>query len=327
MAILKKRTSKRQLPEARGIERAPISSVIKNSSNSAPTLGSPTSQSITSSGSGTKAPSLTSTTTTSPAVTNKTSTTPTSITTSPSTYTKPTVAKNTASSSTTNKVMNALTGAALGVGAGALIDTITGKPTTNANATSVVNSTINNAINKVLPKNTPVPPKAGTTPSVPVTTPKSPYQYPKDPSGGTPYDDNGNLMPGWQLNENNDPVWVGVTTGQVPVSESLSQGEELVPDTPVTRGLGSATTDTSSDGTPQYFQDDQGNYYTMNADGGYDFFASSDGTIPIDYSNQDTNLAENTWTDPDTGAVWTLSSDGEWNTDFNYDDYFASQVQ
>jgi hypothetical protein len=32
--------------------------------------------------------------------------------------------------------------------------------------------------------------------------------YPKSPSGGTPYDDNGNLMPGWSYDENNNPVWV-----------------------------------------------------------------------------------------------------------------------
>lgn len=35
------------------------------------------------------------------------------------------------------------------------------------------------------------------------------YQYPVGPNGQTPYDDNGNLNPGWTLNENNDPVYVG----------------------------------------------------------------------------------------------------------------------
>lgn len=35
------------------------------------------------------------------------------------------------------------------------------------------------------------------------------YQYPVGPNGQTPYDDNGNLNPGWALNENNDPVYVG----------------------------------------------------------------------------------------------------------------------
>ena len=37
--------------------------------------------------------------------------------------------------------------------------------------------------------------------------------YPTAPGGGSPYDDEGNLMPGWGLSETNDPVWVG--TGYV----------------------------------------------------------------------------------------------------------------
>ena len=32
--------------------------------------------------------------------------------------------------------------------------------------------------------------------------------YPSSPGGGTPYDDQGNLMPGWSYDENNNPVWV-----------------------------------------------------------------------------------------------------------------------
>jgi hypothetical protein len=36
------------------------------------------------------------------------------------------------------------------------------------------------------------------------------YQYPVGPNGETPYDDNGNLNPGWTLDENNNPVYVGV---------------------------------------------------------------------------------------------------------------------
>ena len=33
-------------------------------------------------------------------------------------------------------------------------------------------------------------------------------QYPTAPGGGSPYDDTGNLMPGWSYDENNNPVWV-----------------------------------------------------------------------------------------------------------------------
>lgn len=32
--------------------------------------------------------------------------------------------------------------------------------------------------------------------------------YPTAPGGSTPYDDDGNLMPGWSYDENNNPVWV-----------------------------------------------------------------------------------------------------------------------
>lgn len=35
------------------------------------------------------------------------------------------------------------------------------------------------------------------------------YQYPVGPNGQTPYDDDGNLNPGWTLDENNNPVYVG----------------------------------------------------------------------------------------------------------------------
>jgi hypothetical protein len=116
----------------------------------------------------------------------------------------------------------------------------------------------------------------------------------------------------------------------------------------ITRGLGSVTGDTTvadgadaidtdavddtvvagGDGIPEYYQDDDGNYYTMNADGGYDLAYYSDGSLPEDDTllsgDGDTALADNTWTDEDTGAVWTMASDGSWDTDFNYDDYWAS---
>lgn len=35
------------------------------------------------------------------------------------------------------------------------------------------------------------------------------YQYPSGPGGSTPYDDEGNLNPGWTLDEDNNPVYVG----------------------------------------------------------------------------------------------------------------------
>ena len=35
------------------------------------------------------------------------------------------------------------------------------------------------------------------------------YQYPSGPNGSTPYDDEGNINPGWTLDEDNNPVYVG----------------------------------------------------------------------------------------------------------------------
>jgi len=127
MAILKKRTSSKQLPEARGLERAPLDSVIRNL-NSAPSLtgrdsssitsggGSGGSNSITSSGGAgafapntstnrpvlttgtTTKPTLTSTTkpaTTKPTTTTRPITTKPSVTTKPAVTTKPTTTKPT----------------------------------------------------------------------------------------------------------------------------------------------------------------------------------------------------------------------------------------
>ena len=154
MAILKKRTSSKQIPEARALNRAPLSSVIQGvkkapsiSGGSSPVSGgsssvsddlSPASggsSSITSAGSGsrpftsTSTGNLTSTTGSKPAVTNTTSKTPTSITTSPSTVPKQTVKpKTTNPNSVTSKVVNALSGAALGAGTKLLVDKFSSKP-------------------------------------------------------------------------------------------------------------------------------------------------------------------------------------------------------
>lgn len=42
-----------------------------------------------------------------------------------------------------------------------------------------------------------------------------PPVYSTGESGGVPYDDDGNLMPGYQLDENNNPVWAGVNNSGV----------------------------------------------------------------------------------------------------------------
>jgi hypothetical protein len=236
--------------------------------------------------------------------------------------------------------MNALTGAALGVGAGALINKVTGKPTTNANATTpaisgAVQKATDAAVAKArsLIKSNPTSVIKNPTTGLPTGTGfgNEKTEYTTDSLGNTykTMPDGTSVL--YRAKEVPEDTSV-YPPNMVAVEDSLSPNETLVKDEAPTRGLGSTTADAPSDGTPQYFQDDQGNYYTMNAYGEYDFVASADGTIPTDYSNQDNNLAENldenlaenTWTDPDSGAVWTLSENGEWNTDFNYDDYFAN---
>jgi hypothetical protein len=282
MAILKKRTSKEQLPKAKGIERKPLNSVVKNSSNKL---------------------------TTTPAISNKTSTSPTSITTSPSTTTKPTITKTPTSSSTSSKVVNALTGAALGVGAGALINKVTGKPVTNANATTpiisgaakpiisgAVQKATDAAVNKAkeLIKSNPTSVVKNPTTGLPTGTGfgNEKTEYTTDSLGNTykTMPDGTSVL--YRAKEVPEDTSV-YPPNMVSVEDSLSPNETLVKDEAPTRGLGSTTADASNDGTPQYFQDDQGNYYTMNAYGEYDFVASADGTVPTDYSNQDDNLAEN----------------------------------
>ena len=118
------------------------------------------------------------------------------------------------------------------------------------------------------------------------------------------------------LNENFDVV------GSTPSDSAGGDGE-------ISADLNGGTEDTVvADGGSEFFQDDAGNYYTMNADGGYDLAYYADGSLPDDALNSgsdDIAYADNTYTDPDTGAVWTLADNGEWNTDFNYDDYYASQ--
>jgi hypothetical protein len=50
------------------------------------------------------------------------------------------------------------------------------------------------------------------------------YATDQSQATGVPYDEEGNLMPGYELNENNDPVWIGVNTaGSSPPNSSTIQ--------------------------------------------------------------------------------------------------------
>lgn len=148
------------------------------------------------------------------------------------------------------------------------------------------------------------------------------YQYPTNPSGGTPYDDEGNLMPGWQLDENNNPVWVGypdsgtsgVTggTGDASGTRSIAgTGGDTTGDTTV------ASTDGMTDLGEGYYQDASGNIYSASGDLMYTVGANGEYFDPngelIYDPNADTAVADNTWTDPDTGQVWNMAEDGTWS--------------
>lgn len=64
---------------------------------------------------------------------------------------------------------------------------------------------------------------------------------------GPAYDDNGNLMPGWSLDEDNNPVWVGNNAdGSIFVEPDTVASSQAT-----TRGLSSAKEDTNSQATQQ----------------------------------------------------------------------------
>ena len=299
-----------------------------------------------------------------PTVTNKTTTTPTTKTTPTSVVKKPTVTPTkTNTNSTANKVTNALTGAVLGAGTKLIYDKITGKPVVKP-PTGGTPKPPSGGTPKPPAGGTPKPPAGGTpkppaggTPKPPATS-KPPASVVKPPVGGgsifaddlykgTPADPSLGLPEGAIDNgdgtytvggttysmENNSVLYTTDEDGKITVADGVSEGETVVADgTGTTRGLGgnnanaSDTEDTTvADAT--YYQDDEGNYYTMNDDGGYDLAYYADGSEYTDTytdGSGDTTVADNTYTDPDTGAVWTMADNGEWNTDFNYDDYYAS---
>jgi hypothetical protein len=89
-----------------------------------------------------------------------------------------------------------------------------------------------------------------------------------------------------------------------------------------TRGLGGntetpTTDDTTGGNDAQYFQDEDGNIYVMNADGEYDLYRAAEvDEFPEDGSSEgDTYFAGDIWEDPDTGEVWTLGDGGMWTLD------------
>jgi hypothetical protein len=105
-------------------------------------------------------------------------------------------------------------------------------------------------------------------------------------------------MPGWQLTENNDPVWVG-SNDATPTGTTRSIGDTTV-----------ASTDGMNDIGDGYFEDSNGNIYT--ADGNL-FATKGDDGYSLYEEEDTTHFADNTYTDPDTNEVWNLADDGTWN--------------
>ena len=126
--------------------------------------------------------------------------------------------------------------------------------------------------------------------------------------------------------ENDSILYSTDTDGKIDVFENSTDttvagggdSSEETTDGGGTRGLGGTTTGsndvtededtTVADGSEaEYFQDELGNIYTQNEDGSYELYSDVSGG-----SEEDTSVADNTWTDPDTGDVWTLGDGGSW---------------
>jgi hypothetical protein len=158
MAILKKRTSSKQIPDAKALTRAPLSSVINGVGNT-PNVTSGGAGSITSgtgsTGGGSNTPSITNIgtgTSSKPSITNNaSSTTKPTLTTSTTGAPRQTLTSATKPSSSTSKgITNALTGAAIGAGTKLLIDKFSSKPNVSKTPTQVAaeKKAINTSVSK-----------------------------------------------------------------------------------------------------------------------------------------------------------------------------------
>lgn len=373
MAILKKRTSSRQLPEARGVERAPLDSIIRGVGN-APSISGGRPSSITSAGGAggsnaitasggsgrpftstftnpaTTKPTLTSKTsstpkttlapktslttktsstpkttlapkttltskttpTTKPTITNKTTTTPTTKTTTGTNTVKPTVKPNISNpNSTTSKVVNALTGAAIGAGTKLLIDKITGKPTvvkTGSGGAGTTGGTKPSTGGTSTAGGT-KPPAGGTKPSTGGTTsvvkPPVINTSTGNPSG-TGFGDDAEEYTTDSLGN----VYKTMPDGTSVLYRAAEVDEDIESGGATTGSADTGDTTVADNAGVEYFQDDYGNIYTMNEDGSYELYSGVDGG-----TGSDSDYADNTYVDPDTGQTWTLAEDGTWHSD------------
>jgi hypothetical protein len=117
--------------------------------------------------------------------------------------------------------------------------------------------------------------------------------------------------------DNNAVLYTTDADGNITVAGGTDTDTETT-GTGTTRSLTGGTGGTDStdgddtSGEPEYFTDEDGNVWSMDSGGAYTLFQYADGTSPDDAVTEE----ETTWTDPDTGAMWTLGEDGEWTTDY-----------
>jgi len=311
MAILKKRTSNKQLPQAKALSRAPLSSVINGVGNK-PNVSSGGAGSITSGSTAPTAPNTSGTTST-PSLTS--TTTPKSITTSPSSATRPTITLPKKTSSTSSKVVNALTGAALGAGTKMLIDKFSSKPNVSKTPSQVAveNATVKaskakDAAPVVSKKAPPVVPPPLTDKQIQAELDRvKASEEPFTPPEGAIKNADGTysvVEDGMKITYNAD----GTTAGMEAAGEVLSDEEVLAE---LDRVKASEEPFTQE---PQYFQDPDGNIYLLSADGGYDLYRAAEvDEFPQDETVVEEPVAEKTsWTDPDTGEVWNMGEGGMW---------------
>jgi len=261
--------------------------------------------------------------------------------------------------------VNALTGAALGAGTKLLIDKITGKPVAKTDAPVSKQPKISNntgtpansnsakvaAANAAAKKAQEARAKADAEKLTSKVLTDEEVQAELDrvkaseeafgpPEGaiknadGTYYVIDGNT----KITYNADGTTAGMEeAGEVLAKDSLSEGEEIVTDSTTggtggTRGLG-GNNENVVENTTEYYQDEDGNRYTMNAGGSYDLAFYADGS-PVEVADVgddlvggvDTDFAENTWTDPDSGEVWNLSDSGMWTLEGDDSTYYDDSL-
>ena len=138
---------------------------------------------------------------------------------------------------------------------------------------------------------------------------------------GVAYDDEGNLMPGYELDEENNPVYVGLGDDTTTGGDDTTTGGD---DTTTAQVIDTVD---NEDGTTTVTYDD-GSTLTTDITG--TVIASTDGTD----TGEDTTLADNYFTD-DEGNVYDANGDlvqyadgtpyeGEDNTDFTYTDEYGN---